>query len=56
MVVRDWQEGRAEVVQMWGRTESVRTGVAVRDSFSQKTKKSFSAGSSSVGFRAIREA
>ena len=24
MVVRDWHEGRAEVVQMWGRPESVR--------------------------------
>src|SRR5262245_48572464 len=24
LIVRDWHEGRAEVVQMWGRPESVR--------------------------------
>jgi hypothetical protein len=30
MVVRDWHEGRAEVVQMWGRPESVRRDFRVR--------------------------
>jgi len=32
MVVRDWHEGRAEVVQMWGRPESVRRDFRVRRS------------------------
>jgi hypothetical protein len=32
MVVRDWQEGRAEVVQMWGRPESVRRDFRARRS------------------------
>jgi hypothetical protein len=32
MVVRDWQEGRAEVVQMWGRPESVRRDFKARRS------------------------
>lgn len=30
MVVRDWNEGRAEVVQMWGRPESVRRDFRAR--------------------------
>jgi hypothetical protein len=32
MVVRDWSEGRAEVVQMWGRPESVRRDFRARRS------------------------
>jgi len=32
MVVRDWQEGRAEVVQMWGRPESARRDFRARRS------------------------
>ena len=32
MVVRDWHEGRAEVVQMWGRPESVRRDFRARRS------------------------
>jgi hypothetical protein len=32
MVVRDWQEGRAEVVQMWGRPDSVRRDFRARRS------------------------
>ena len=32
MVVRDWHEGRAEVVQMWGRPESVRRDFKARRS------------------------
>lgn len=32
MVVRDWHEGRAEVVQMWGRPESVRQDFRARRS------------------------
>jgi hypothetical protein len=32
MVVRDWQEGHAEVVQMWGRPESVRRDFRARRS------------------------
>ena len=32
MVVRDWHEGRAEVVQMWGRPESVRREFRARRS------------------------
>lgn len=30
MVVREWHEGRAEVVQMWGRPESVRRDFRAR--------------------------
>jgi hypothetical protein len=30
MVIRDWHEGRAEVVQMWGRPESVRRDFRAR--------------------------
>jgi len=32
MVARDWHEGRAEVVQMWGRPESVRRDFRARRS------------------------
>jgi hypothetical protein len=32
MAVRDWQEGHAEVVQMWGRPESVRRDFRARRS------------------------
>jgi hypothetical protein len=32
LVVRDWHEGRAEVVQMWGRPESVRRDFRARRS------------------------
>jgi len=32
MVVHDWHEGRAEVVQMWGRPESVRRDFKARRS------------------------
>jgi hypothetical protein len=32
MVVRDWHEGRAEVVQMWGRPDSVRRDFRARRS------------------------
>jgi hypothetical protein len=32
IVVRDWHEGRAEVVQMWGRPESVRRDFRARRS------------------------
>jgi hypothetical protein len=32
MMVRDWNEGRAEVVQMWGRPESVRRDFRARRS------------------------
>jgi hypothetical protein len=32
MVVRNWHEGRAEVVQMWGRPESVRRDFRARRS------------------------
>jgi hypothetical protein len=32
MVVREWHEGRAEIVQMWGRPESVRRDFRARRS------------------------